>query len=172
MNCNYIMKHTIYILLGVLLVLSPLRADPTGNLQVTANVYTIQERADYTFLLLLTGDPATTYTVPIGSNLIINMPAEYPLFPADDRVCSILAWPTSYGPITCTLSYSQLIIANAFTFPLVIRPRTAYTLNWYVKGIQNPTYSLNTGYFSGVIKYNNAAVFAMFLPSNRMGLSI
>ena len=157
----------------LLLLLSCLAlGNPISDLQVTPTTYIIQEPADYTFLLTFNGDGFNNYTVPVGSSLIVYFPQEYPLLPAQNHVCAIVTWPTSYSPITCSLAYQTLTITNAFTTSLVIDRFASLTLKWIVHGVQNPTYAQTTTAFSGVFQFNNSDVFGSFAPNTGLGITI
>lgn len=114
----------------------------------------------------------STYLIPIGSDVAIYFPSEYPLLPANAHTCSIISWPTAFSAITCSLAYQTLTIKNAFTAAITIGLYDTYTFKWIVNAIDNPVYSQTTSYFSGKFIYNNSAVFSEFSPSNYLGLTI
>ena len=153
-------------------MLSVVDCDPFGNLQVELVSYTIQDTSNYVFTLDFNGDATASYTIPVGSDLVITFPSQYPLLPATVHTCAIISWPTAYSTITCSLTYQTLTIQNAFTSAVVIGMFSSLTMKWIVNDIKNPNYAQTTSQFRGVIKFNSTAVFNSFGPSTGLGITI
>ena len=141
-------------------------SQPIIDMQTIATTYIVQDTANYTFTLGISGDFVSNYTVPSGSDFIIHFPQEYPLLPANNHVCAIISWPTAYGNITCSLAYQTLTISNAFSTPLVIEATTlSMTIKVIVHGVENPTYAQTSSAFSGAFQFNNSLLFPAFGPN-------
>jgi hypothetical protein len=114
---------------------------PTISFSVTPSSFGIQDVATYTFKISIFGDGVTNLTIPVGSNIIINLPSPYPSAAAISNNCLILSWPIASGSITCTLAYNVITISNGFTNAYQIYPDTNDQLNFVVNTITNPTYA-------------------------------
>ena len=69
------MKPSKYILLIVTLLPQIVINDPFGDLTVSPTSNIIQDTTDYNFTLKFIGDSTKNYTVPVGSDLLIYLPA-------------------------------------------------------------------------------------------------
>jgi hypothetical protein len=144
----------------VLWLMQIISCDPFGNLLVVPTSYVIQDVTDYLFTLQLSGDGVNNYVVPVGSDLVIYFPEQYPLLAGQNHSCSIITWPTAFSPISCTLTYQTLTIKDAFTTSMTIDKYSTYTFKWIVNLIDNPQFSQTTSYFRGVFQNSNVPIFA------------